>query len=720
MKKRLIIGSSYIIVTLSSSFSPHPTFAQNDTHDRLIIGVDDLQDVDFRIAGKSYGERLVYSQYMGQLTMFAPGDSLEILPGIAESWTHNDNFSRWEFTLREGAKLHDGSPIDAKTVQYSYYANVLSQSLSWWSPLDNLSNTKEVLDQWYSLGFKYTVNITFPETDPNGNGRKVIFQLLNLDDFSREQLWYACWNFDYMLVPYGSHGDFDDSTEDCMSDIEAFNRKPISAGPYKVHEWANGSYILLERFDDWFGWNQSITGTFGNSYRFPQKDQVFKYLKFVDLTDSANLKNDLLAGDIDIILNQDYYEIDNTTHDVYTAINETQGYTTYFEATPERSDLILNIQGDWPTMFGGPGNFPLSEPWFRQAVSHAIDREKLVSSSYKGFAYVADSLFFDEAETHFSNLDTSSFYNFTQGWEVAAAILDSNGYTPLGFPEESDNRFGYGPYANETHIDGVEQSVGRHFWLITTECPTCEIRIESIQDDLQKIGIHVDISTFDDFGEFSGTVSGDPGYEFNQTCIDLGDPDPLFQGPQCDFAVWGNALFNYPHKSLTHFSHAYWYNFGDLSCGYSNNSLEVALAKISDDGEWGLHPWFKPPYLEGSPEVPFNISAISNDDPQYIEGCEEAGRIFSYDLPVIPLAWYAQVYALNDHVEDFFIAGGANDIWATAYWVVDPISSTSTPLSSIPIPTTSSTTTTDDIPFLNHFLLIFFCFIILVYRRKRS
>jgi ABC-type transport system substrate-binding protein len=244
--------------------------AQNNAHDTLIIVIDGLQDVDIRVAGgkgwRSSGEILAYSQYMGQLSMFAPGDSLEIIPGIVESWTHNENYSEWIGTLREGVTLHDGSSVDAKTVQYSYYANVLAQSyhpLSMSPPLDNISNAKEVTDQEFNLGYMYKVNITFPETDPNGDGREVIFRFPTLHDYSREHLWYTCWNWDYVLVPYGSHGYFNDTTEVCMSKIEAFNKKPFSAGPYMVQEWANGSYVLLERFDDWFGWGQTFTGSFG-------------------------------------------------------------------------------------------------------------------------------------------------------------------------------------------------------------------------------------------------------------------------------------------------------------------------------------------------------------------------------------------------------------------------------------------------------------------------
>lgn len=53
-------------------------------------------------------EGLVYSDIDGK-----------VAPGVAESWT-NDNYITWVFTLRQGAKWSDGTPVTAEDFVYSW------------------------------------------------------------------------------------------------------------------------------------------------------------------------------------------------------------------------------------------------------------------------------------------------------------------------------------------------------------------------------------------------------------------------------------------------------------------------------------------------------------------------------------------------------------------------------------------------------------------------
>ena len=46
-------------------------------------------------------------------------DGQGFAPHLAQSWTVSDDARQWEFTLREGACFHDGSPCDAEAVAQS-------------------------------------------------------------------------------------------------------------------------------------------------------------------------------------------------------------------------------------------------------------------------------------------------------------------------------------------------------------------------------------------------------------------------------------------------------------------------------------------------------------------------------------------------------------------------------------------------------------------------
>lgn len=49
-----------------------------------------------------------------------PGEPLELVPNIAESWKISDDGLKYTFKLRTGLKFADGSPLDAKAVKWSF------------------------------------------------------------------------------------------------------------------------------------------------------------------------------------------------------------------------------------------------------------------------------------------------------------------------------------------------------------------------------------------------------------------------------------------------------------------------------------------------------------------------------------------------------------------------------------------------------------------------
>lgn len=57
-----------------------------------------------------------------------PTNDLEAEPGVAESWEHNADYSRWAFTLRENARWSNGEPVTAQDFVYSWQ-RILSPAL---------------------------------------------------------------------------------------------------------------------------------------------------------------------------------------------------------------------------------------------------------------------------------------------------------------------------------------------------------------------------------------------------------------------------------------------------------------------------------------------------------------------------------------------------------------------------------------------------------------
>ena len=52
-------------------------------------------------------------------TLVTLDENLEVKGVLVESWTNNDDFTEFEFTLREGITFHDGTPVDAAAVVHN-------------------------------------------------------------------------------------------------------------------------------------------------------------------------------------------------------------------------------------------------------------------------------------------------------------------------------------------------------------------------------------------------------------------------------------------------------------------------------------------------------------------------------------------------------------------------------------------------------------------------
>jgi peptide/nickel transport system substrate-binding protein len=53
------------------------------------------------------------------LVRYKPG-STEVEPALATAWTVSDDRKTWTFTLREGVKFHDGAPLNADAVVFTF------------------------------------------------------------------------------------------------------------------------------------------------------------------------------------------------------------------------------------------------------------------------------------------------------------------------------------------------------------------------------------------------------------------------------------------------------------------------------------------------------------------------------------------------------------------------------------------------------------------------
>ncbi len=278
-------------------------------------------------------------------------------------------------------------------------------------------------------------------------------------------------------------------------------------------------------------------------------------------------------------------------------------------------------------------------------------------------AGVRGTIFPDYILEMYPDLNTEDYYDFSYNLTKAVEILDAAGYPPLGFTDESDNRFGFGFYANETFIDGVNRNIGRHFKILTWDTPVSVVRAVEVKKALRQIGIYVDL-IIAPYAEFYAAMWCTPGWMYNQTAPQL---DPAYQGANWDFllggvATWYDTPINFIGTWASSF--AYWYFLGYAYLGWFNEEFEIGLAKAL-----GGKPFLGSiPFPSDMPADGYPTPEWVNEDSQFIEGCSRAGKALSNELPSIPVVWYYNFLVSNAHIQNLVFDHNLCFYVAYAFW----------------------------------------------------
>ncbi|PID62108.1 MAG: ABC transporter substrate-binding protein [Gammaproteobacteria bacterium] len=155
-------------------------------------------------------DEVVYANIYEGLTRFGPDGS--VLPALAESWTVEDDGTRYVFRLREGVKFHDGNDFSADDVKFSIERAMADDSANAQKQLFANIDSVEVIDP---------TTITIDMKTPDGN---LPFNL--------------AWGDAVILDP--------ESADDAA-------RAPVGTGPFTFDEWVQGDRIVIRKSDDYWG-----------------------------------------------------------------------------------------------------------------------------------------------------------------------------------------------------------------------------------------------------------------------------------------------------------------------------------------------------------------------------------------------------------------------------------------------------------------------------------
>lgn len=395
----------------------------------------------------------------------------ELSPGLAAEWSVAEDKKTWTFRLRKGLKWSDGKPITADDVVFT---------------LNDVVYNKEI------------VNVTSDSLRLDGKD----FEVSKVDDATIKvvtpDIYAPFLEFfgDVRILP--KHILEDAVKKKSFESAYGVNTPPeqlVCSGPYRLKQYKTGEYTLLER----------------NPYCYlaDKKGQQLPYFDMVVhaiVPDQNTVSLRFLKGECDV------QELVRPEEAMRFKSESAGGKFKFFElGVASQMDLITFNQNLGSNKSGKPYLPAHKLKWFRnskfrQAISHAIDRESIVKSTLNGLGR-PNFGFWNESNTKWYNPNIPKHeYNLNKAKELLAeiGIKDRNGD---GFLEdEAGNPVEFEMNTNAGNSRREKGSV-------------------LVQEDLKRLGIKVNYRPLD-FNTLVAKMDSTYDYE----CIFLGlastSPEP--------------------------------------------------------------------------------------------------------------------------------------------------------------------------------------------------
>lgn len=276
-------------------------------------------------------EAVVYS--MCKLGQFAPDST--IVPYLAD-WDLSDDGTTYTFHINPDAKWHDGQPVTAKDVEYTYtLASNKDSGVVYFDRISAIKGAEEYHDG----------------TADHVEGLKVVDdKTIEITLKAPNATWLALSQSAMFILPEHILGAIE--TKDTMN--APYWQKPVGCGPYEMVEYAPNQYIRFQAFKDYF-------------LGAPKIDELALVMGPVE-TMGARFK----SGEVDVVRLQ---------------AEEVESFKAQDTANLYTSDsyvYVVDLNHKRPF---------LQDATFRKALMYALDREAMNQAIFFGTGKVAPNMF---------------------------------------------------------------------------------------------------------------------------------------------------------------------------------------------------------------------------------------------------------------------------------------------------------------------------------------
>jgi len=359
---------------------------------------------------------------------------------LADSWTSTPDGLEWTFKIHPGIKWQDGVPLTAKDVAFTYNYIIQNQLAAYTSYTNNIKKAVAVDD----------ATVKFILTKPKANMLRLWIPIVP------EHIWGK--------VPGKSAGN------------DYQNSPPIvGSGPFHVVEAKKGEYVrLVANKSYWKG--------------APHIDEVLIEV----YTNQDTMTMDLKSGAIDVAYGVPVAQFNALKSE--PGIEAVAAQYRYFD------HIAMNVY-DSPNSLGNP---VLKDEKFRQAISWAVDKQKIVQTCFGGYAQVGESILTPTVDYAWT---PPADIKFGYDLEKAKQMLDAAGYT-------------------DTNGDGWRDYKGKKITLrlwTRSESPEQQRAGKLVTGSFESIGIDIQLTVMND-----GSIS-DGLYNYKGNTY----------APDFDMFIWG-------------------------------------------------------------------------------------------------------------------------------------------------------------------------------------
>ena len=441
-------------------------------------------------------------------------------PELATSWTTSPDGKTWTFQTRQGVKWQDGVPFSAADVAFTFNYIVKNNLSTLAVYTDGITGAKATGPNTVEI---YT-------SAPKANMLRMVVPILPRHIWSKVSGKAASTSFQ--------------------------NKPPIvGTGPFQVVKWVSHQYVELKANPDYWGGAPHI-----------------KYLYILTYTNADTMAQDLKLGTIDAAVDVPPAE--------FRQLSSDSSITTNKGAAWQFTELAFNCYAS-PNSKGNP---VLRDPVFRQAMNYAMDRNKVVSTAFNGYAMPGSSLIVPYSPFHWQPPADQAF---TYDPAKANQMLDAAGYKR-------------GPDGYRTTKQGKPLTLRL---MVTTDSPQNEIAGKLAVQWFKDVGVKVTLSTVD-----SGVLVS-AQYQFSGNTYT----------PNWDMFMW------------------YWTQ--DVDPAFM---VSIYTPAQSTGSGWNDCLWTDPAYTKLS-----NEAATTIDQTKRIPIVQQAEQIFYKASPYVIMAYPYQLEAWN-------------------------------------------------------------------------